>query len=45
MESLKVLATQIRFSGSWSTLIWLASELALFEHRKEPPSGLMQMPK
>lgn len=42
---MNVLATQIKFNGSWSTLIWLASELALLEHRKAPPSGLMQMPK
>ena len=43
--SLKVLATHIKFNGSWSTETWAASAEALLEQRKEPPSGLMQMPK
>ena len=45
MLSLKVLATQIRFKGSWSTEICAARALALLEQRNEPPDGLTQMPK
>lgn len=45
MLSLNVEATQIRFKGSWSTDTCVAKLVALFEHRNEPPSGFMQMPK
>lgn len=33
------LASQIRFSGSWSELTSLASVVALLLHSQEPPSG------
>ena len=45
MLSLKVLATHIKFNGSWSTDICAARALALLEQRKAPPDGLTQMPK
>ena len=45
MLSLNVLATQIKFSGSWSMLTCAAKLLALLLHSHAPPSGLMQMPK
>jgi len=44
-SSLKVLAIQIKLRGSWSMLTCSASNVALFEHRNDPPSGLMQRPK
>jgi hypothetical protein len=43
--SLNWAASQIRFSGSWSTATSLARAVALLLHSHEPPSGLMQMPK
>jgi hypothetical protein len=45
MLSLNVLATQIKFSGSWSTETCPARLLALLLHSHAPPSGLMQIPK
>lgn len=42
---LKVLATQIKLSGSWSMLICSANNVALFEHKKLPPSGFTHSPK
>lgn len=45
MLSLNVLATQIKFNGSWSTLTCPARLLALLLHRNDPPSGLTHMPK
>ncbi len=45
MLSLNVLATHIRFSGSWSAVTCAARLLALLLHSHAPPSGLMQMPK
>lgn len=44
MLSLKVLATQIRFNGSCSTVTCDAKVVALLLQRKDP-SVLMQMPK
>ena len=43
--SLKVVATQMRLSGSSSMLICWAKSVALLEQRKLPPSGVTQMPK
>ena len=45
MLSLNVEATQIRFSGSWSTLTRSARADAFWLQRKAPLSGWMQMPK
>lgn len=41
---MNVVATQIKFKGSWSMLILSASAVALFEHKKAP-SVLAQRPK
>lgn len=43
--SLNWAASQIRFSGSWSTETSLARAVALLLHSQEPPSALTQMPK
>lgn len=45
MLFLNVVATQMRFNGSWSMVICSANCVALLLQRKLPPSGFMQMPK
>jgi hypothetical protein len=45
IESLNVWATQIKFSGSWSTVTRSASAVALLLHMKALPLYWMQMPK
>ena len=45
MLFLKVVATQMRFNGSWSMVICSANWVALLLQRKLPPSGFMQIPK